>query len=167
MKKTGKFVTASLFAALIFIATMFFNIKLPNGYANLGDCFIITVACLLGAKYGACSAAIGSTLADITLGYVVYAPATFIVKALMAVMCSYVFNHTKGKLRVIAAGLTAEVIMVVGYFGYESLLYGVNGAVLSVFGNTLQGIINIAAALILTTLLNRYISPLTSTENKK
>ena len=167
MKKTGKFVTASLFASLIFIATLFFNIKLPNGYANLGDCFIIAAACLLGYKYGACSAAIGACLADIALGYVIYAPTTLVIKALMAAVCSLIFTHTKGKLRLITAALAAEFIMVVGYFAYESMLYGLGGASLSVIGNIIQGIVNVAAALVLTTFLQRYITPRFNSEDKK
>ena len=85
MSKTQKIVASSLFAAITFISTMFFTIKLPNGYANLGDCFIIIAACLMGAKYGAAASAIGASLADIMLGYQSYAPATFVIKALMAI----------------------------------------------------------------------------------
>ena len=63
MKKTNvqRLVTAALFAALICIATMVFAIPLPGGgFANLGDCFVITGGILLGSPLGVLAAAIGS-----------------------------------------------------------------------------------------------------------
>lgn len=41
---------------------------------------------LLGPIYGTIAAGLGPALADIFSGYVVYAPATFVIKALMALV---------------------------------------------------------------------------------
>lgn len=158
MKKSRLFVTASLFAALIFVATMFLNVKLPNGYANLGDAFIIAAAFLLGPKYGACAAAIGATLSDICLGYVIYAPATFVIKAVMAILVGSVAAKHKGRMAIFLASLISEIVMVAGYFIYESVLYGMGGAVLSVVGNAVQGLVNIICAYALTIVLRKYLS---------
>lgn len=163
MKKTRLFVTASLFAALIFVATMFLNVKLPNGYANLGDAFIIAAAFLIGPKYGACAAAIGATLSDICLGYVMYAPATFVVKAVMAIISGSVAAKHKGRPAILLASLLSEVIMIAGYFIYESFLYGVSGAALSVAGNSVQGLVNIFVAYALTVVLRKYLSSYVNT----
>ena len=158
LRKTRQIVGAALFAALIFISTMFISIKLPNGYANLGDCFIIAAAFLLGPKYAAFSAAIGTSLADVCAGYALYAPATFVIKAIMAVCCGLILRKNRKSLGVLISSLVAEIIMVTGYFLYETVLYGVSGAVLSVLGNTMQGLLNIFAAYVLVLILRRYVS---------
>lgn len=162
MDKTRKIVTSALFAALIFIATLFFTVKLPNGYANLGDCFIIIAACLMGAKYGAAASAIGAALADIMLGYQSYAPATFVIKALMAVIAALIYTSLGNRsklLAVFSASLLAEAFMALGYFAFECFLYGFGAALLSVFGNAMQGIVNIVAALLIMAVMtkNKYI----------
>ena len=162
MDKTRKIVTSALFAALIFIATLFFTVKLPNGYANLGDCFIIIAACLMGAKYGAAASAIGAALADIMLGYQSYAPATFVIKALMAVIAALIYTSLGNRsklLAVFSASLLAETFMALGYFAFECFLYGFGAALLSVFGNAMQGIVNIVAALLIMAVMtkNKYI----------
>ena len=81
-KKILSLVIAALFAALTCVATMIFTIPLPGkGYLNTGDCFVILSGCLLGPVYGGLAAGIGSALADLILGYALYAPGTFRNKA--------------------------------------------------------------------------------------
>ena len=66
--KVYKIALAAVMAALIYVATMFFTIPLPgNGYANLGDCFVIIAGFVLGPVYGACAAGIGSALLALAL----------------------------------------------------------------------------------------------------
>ena len=86
-------------------------------------------------------------IADIVSGYAMYAPVTFAVKALVS-LCSYLvwrlFKNIikKDKLdflnRLISA-IVGEIVMVFGYFLYESILYGFAGGALALLGNTLQG----------------------------
>jgi len=64
-------------------------IKIPSplkGYINLGDGIVLIASWILPLPYGLIAAGLGSALADLFSGYVVYAPATFIIKALMAVV---------------------------------------------------------------------------------
>lgn len=157
-----KLTVSAVFAALILVSTMFLSIKLPNGYANLGDGFVIVGALLLGKYYGACAAAIGSGLADLFEGYALYAPATIIIKALMALIAALIFEAFKDKDKIkikfsalILASLVAEIIMVFGYFLYETILYGAGTAALSVVGNAMQGLIGIVAAFILYNCLSK------------
>ena len=75
-----------MLAALCCVATMIIKIPSPlKGYLNLGDCVVLLSGWLLGPAYGFAAAGIGSALADIFSGYVIYAPATFIIKGLMAI----------------------------------------------------------------------------------
>lgn len=152
LKKMKVLVASALFAAIICVATFIVKIPSPatNGYFNLGDCFVILSGMLLGPLYGALAAGIGSALADILSGYMQYAPATFVIKAVMALAVCFVIRAFKGKFQPVSrlcAGLAAEAIMVLGYFGYEAVIlgYGVAAAG-SVFSNVMQGVVGIIAA---------------------
>lgn len=142
-----KTVFGGLMAALVCVATAVLVIQLPTGgYANLGDCFVIISACILGPVYGGLASGIGSALADLFLGYGVYAPFTFIIKFCMAVAVYFITKKAKNKsfmaqaTALVVAAIAAELIMVGGYFILESFMYGAGGAMANVFGNAIQGI---------------------------
>lgn len=80
-------VTAAVLAALTCVATMVVQIPMPltKGYVNLGDVMVLTSVWLIGSPWGVAAAGIGSAMADLLTGYAYYAPATLIIKALMAV----------------------------------------------------------------------------------
>ena len=85
--KTKQIVTAALFAALACVATMVIKIPSPmDGYLNLGDCVVLAAGWLLAPGYGFLAAGLGSGLADLFSGYAAYAPATFAIKGLMALI---------------------------------------------------------------------------------
>ena len=153
--KTKKLVVAALFAALTLVATM---IKLPvpmtNGYVNLGDCVVLLCGWLLGPAYGFIAAGLGSALTDLIYGYVVYIPATFIIKGLMALLAYYIFNHSGKKTfsRILSA-FAAEVIMVLGYFVFEGFMYGFAGSAINILGNAIQGVFGIIVSVFLIKIL--------------
>ena len=90
---TKKIVLCSLFTALTTVATIVIQIPLSiSGYINFGDVFVLLAAFLLGPIYGAVSAGVGAMLADILTGFAIYAPATLIIKALMAVVAFFLFK---------------------------------------------------------------------------
>ena len=91
--KTRKIVLAAMFAALCCVATMIIKIPSPlKGYLNLGDCIVLLSGFMLSPVYGFLAAGFGSALADIFSGYIVYAPATFIIKGVMALVAYYGFK---------------------------------------------------------------------------
>lgn len=152
--KTRKIVIASMLAALICVATMIIKIPSPlKGYINLGDGFVLLAGWLLSPFYGFLSAGIGSALADILSGYATYAPATFIIKGLMAVITYFGFkllhNKTGNLLSIIISGIVAEVIMILGYFIFEGFLYGFIPSIVNIPASAIQGI----AGLLIGTLL--------------
>ncbi len=138
-----KLVLSALFAALTAVVTYFpVPVPIAHGYVNLGDCFVILSGIILGPAYGFLAAGIGSAFADILVGFVCYAPATFIIKGLMAVAVYYIIGKKLGRFSVLKTGvavLSAELIMVAGYFAFELMLYG-GGAVASITGNCIQGV---------------------------
>ena len=142
--KTKKLVWAGLFTALTTVATIIpIPLRLsPNGYVNVGDALVIVSAFLLSPAWGALAAGLGAALADVLLSYFVYSPATLVIKALMALAAGFVLRRFKTKNTMVPAALgsiTAEIIMVLGYFAYDSLIYGVNGAIADLPGNCIQG----------------------------
>ena len=146
-----KLVLASLFAALALVATLFFAFPLPTGYANLGDCFAFLAGFCLGGPWGCAAAGVGIALADLLGGYGVYAPATFIIKAFIALCGAFAAKFAKeGKLRfiiIVALSLLGEAMMVLGYFFFESVFLGVGAAaVASVVGNLTQAAVGVVTS---------------------
>lgn len=142
---TQNMVMTSLLMALICIATMIIKIPSPlRGYLNLGDCVVLLAGWMLSPVYGFLAAGLGSALADIFSGYIMYVPATFLVKGLMALIASYGFRllHKKAGslLSRIVSGMTAEIWMLIGYFIFEGILYGFAPAVLNIPANAVQGV---------------------------
>ena len=152
--KTQSIVKAALLASLCCVATIIIKIPSPlKGYINLGDCVVLLSGWLLSPVYGFLAAGLGSALADIFSGYTVYAPATFIIKGLMAIIAHYGFTLL-GKslprtLSRIISGTFAEIFMILGYFLFEGFLYGFAPSLLNIPPNAVQGI----AGIILGTLL--------------
>lgn len=172
MKNTKKMVTCALMAALTCIATMIIKVPTPTlGYIHLGDGLVLLCGIVLGPVGGALSAGIGSMFADIFSGYISWAPATLLIKALTAFVAGFLFHRLqhifKGNgaryFSVIAGGLIGETIMVLGYFIYEAGIAafangGLNsaaiaaGIVSSAAGvpfNILQGLTGIVISIVL------------------
>lgn len=152
-------VVAALLAALTCVATMVIQVPSPmGGYVNCGDAIVLLSAFLLGPVWGAAAAGIGSALADVFSGYIAYAPATFIIKAAMALAAALLMRHVKltAVLRAVLSGIAAEAIMVLGYLCYEALILGYGaGAVAGVVGNCIQGVFGIVAGTLLFMLISR------------
>lgn len=158
--KLRKIVTAAVFAALTCAATMLIQIPtLTKGYVNLGDCIVLIAGWICGAKWGFAAAGIGSALADIISGYAVYAPGTFAVKGLMAVIAAavmYAFRHRE-LVGHIASAVTAELFMAAGYFLYEWLF--ITGtfetSVIGIPENLIQGAVGVLSSVAVITALER------------
>ena len=161
-KKLLHLLFASLFAALVFVATMIIKIPTPTGgYVNVGDGMVMICGWVLGPVWGALAAGVGSMLADL-VGYPIYAGATFVIKALMALaacgiaaILKPVFKNFKFMAYFIA-GIVAEIIMVAGYFVFEATVMSYGwGAVVSVLPNVMQGVVGIVVGIVLMTVFDK------------
>ncbi|MCR5060068.1 MAG: ECF transporter S component [Saccharofermentans sp.] len=148
MKNTKQIAAAGVISALVFVATYFIRIPIPNGYLNLGDAVILISTLMLG-PFAAIPAAIGAGLADLISGYSVYVIPTVIIKALMGLTAGRILSHERSVARRITGFLLAEMIMVAGYFAFEALpfMYGPEAAWVDVPLNAIQGAAAIAVAL--------------------
>ncbi|MBQ9805200.1 MAG: ECF transporter S component [Clostridia bacterium] len=157
---TQKIVFSSLFAALICVATMLIKIPSPlKGYINLGDGVVLLSAWILPLPYGVIAAGLGSALADIFSGYAVYAPATFVIKGLMAIVaysCHKLFaKKIKSTVSRIFSGIFAEIVMILGYFLFEGVLYGFAPSLVNIPANAVQAAAGIVIGVILITVFEK------------
>ena len=95
----------------------------------------------------------GSALADLFSGYVVYAPATFLIKGLMALAAYYIYKALNKKVNNsvsrIISGVLAEIIMVLGYYIFEGFMYGFSASLVNVAANAVQGIVGLVLGFVL------------------
>ena len=157
---TVQLALAAMCAALTVVATMIVRVPIvaTGGYINLGDSVVLLTAWFLGGWYGAAAAGLGSALADLFAGYALYAPGTFVIKFLMALLAWRMLRaRSRQKLPwYFLSAVLSELLMVLGYFLYESTLLGFSwGASASIPGNGIQGGACIILALLVAGLLNK------------
>ena len=128
------------------------------GNLEAADCVVLLGAFLLGPVYGAAAGGIGSALADILSGYAVFAPGTFVIKALIAVIAAAILKAlgSKTKAAPIVASIAGEAWMVLGYFLYESIFLGYGlAAAGSIGGNAIQAVAGVILASALYAVLSK------------
>ena len=153
-KRTKNMVIAALMAALACVATMLIKIPSPlKGYLNLGDCIVLVTGWILSPANGFLATGLGSAMADLFSGYMTYVPATFLIKGIMALAAGFVFrilskkgDHFKSR---IISGVVAEVLMVIGYYVFESFLYGGISSLVNIPANAVQGVAGLVIGIVL------------------
>lgn len=178
MQDVKKLSVAALMAAFTCIATMIIKIPTPTmGYIHPGDSLVLLCGVVLGPVIGGLAAGIGSMLSDLISGYVVWVPATFVIKALTAMVAGLLYHKISPLLHVkyaqnaalILGGLIGEAIMVFGYFLFEAgletfanggisagaIAAGAAYAATGIFANCIQGIAGIVIASVLLPILKK------------
>lgn len=157
-KHIQKLVFSAMLAALVFTATW---IAIPNGLGgniNLGDSILLVGAWTLGGAWSMVAAAVGAMLTDLLSGYVIYAPATFVIKALMcgaAILVARLARKLPPFLRFSLSALAAECVMVAGYFVYEIFIFSLPVAALGIPFNMIQALASLIVANLLRLLLSK------------
>ena len=149
--KTKEMVITGMGIALVFVATLFINLRLPigqGGLIHLGNVPLFLFAIIYGKKIGAMAGAFGMGLFDLMGGWTPWAPATFIIVGLMGYTVGLIAEKKDDKAGYILGMVLDCVIQVAGYYVAEALIYG-NWVqpVLSSPGNLLQ--IGVAAVIVL------------------
>ena len=154
-KNTHRLALAGQLCGATLLLTLL-SIPLPSGYGyvNLGDAGVFLCACLLPGGLGALAAGVGAALADLILGWAVYAPVTLLVKGLTALLAGLALRRAK------KAGLPLSLLccllVPLGYFLYETILLTAPVAAVNVLPNALQAAIGAA----LGTLVGRHLQAL-------
>jgi len=121
---TLKISITTIFTALVCAATIVFSIYVPatKGYFNIGETMVYTTALLFGPYIGAFAGGVGSMLADIFLGYWIYAPATLIIKACEGAIVGFLSRKgfkpsSKMLWRSFTFSIGIIVAFIIGYIG--------------------------------------------------
>ena len=158
--RTQEMALSAMLTALVCIATMLIKIPSPlKGYINLGDCVVLLAGWVLSPGYGFLAAGLGSAMADIFSGYLIYAPATFLIKGMMAFVVYYghkmLFKKGGDFLGRIVPGFFAELLMILGYFVFEGFMYGFVASLVNIPANAVQGVAGIILGVILAKIFDK------------
>ena len=154
---TKSMVRYAILMALTTVMTMVVHIPTfgTNGYLNLGDMVVFLAALILGKKGGFIVGGLGSALADLLLGYSIYAPITLIVKGLEGYIAGSLLETKWGKKSPLIATIIGGIWMAGGYYFAETFMYGAKASLASVPGNLLQGLVGAVTAVILFSALKK------------
>ena len=138
-KKIVLLTVTALFTALVTVATMVIQIPVGKGYLHFGDSVIYLAACILPAPCALFAASVGAALADLFTGYAIYAPATFIIKALnvlpFILMRIYLKRKSKDdkilNWQICLMLIPATLATLIGYYIADSIIAGAEVALVS------------------------------------
>jgi uncharacterized membrane protein len=160
-QKTREMVQIALLTAITYLAVSFLHIPYGSGgVVHLGDSIIFATAILFGTRQAVISGAIGMTMFDAFSQYAYYAPYTFVIKAIMALLIGLIANGGNSKGNNWAKNIIGIVLAgawgVAGYFGAEVIMYGnYFAAAPNVLGNVIQVTAGGVIAVVLVTALKR------------
>ncbi|MEM4657015.1 MAG: ECF transporter S component [Candidatus Methanosuratincola sp.] len=118
----------AFYTSLVTVATVAFTIYVPatRGYFNVGESAVFLAALLGGVRIGAFAGGVGSMLADLILGYYLFAPATLVIKGLEGLLLGVLVSR-RPKLRerewrllsVVASVIVFSLVLTVGTLFYS------------------------------------------------
>lgn len=155
-QKTLDLMITSMLIALVFVSTVFLNIRLPiaanGGLVHLGTAMLFIASILFGPKKGALAGAIGMGLFDMIGGWLLWTPITVVARSLQGYIVGKIawFNGHKGgsmTLNIIGTIVSIPFMVAVYYIG-ESFIYG-NWItpLLSIPGDLVQNVFGIVIAI--------------------
>jgi len=105
-----------VFTAFVAAATMVVSayVAATGGYFNVGEIMVYTSAILMGPFVGSFAGGVGSMLADVSLGYTVFAPGTLVIKGIEGFIVGYLAQYRfkpAPKNRLIALSIFAGLIL--------------------------------------------------------
>ncbi|MBQ2685763.1 MAG: ECF transporter S component [Erysipelotrichaceae bacterium] len=138
----------ALFAVIFILAILYRSVS--GGFINLSDAMIMILMTHSEAPYGAITAGLATSLADIVTGHGYYAPYTFIIKGIMAYLTALGYDkHWKNEVVCIILG----ILNVVGCSLCDYMLFGTVETLLrSLRIYSVQSLISVVIAI----MANRY-----------
>ena len=157
----------AMMVCIIMVSIALFRIPIPftQGYVNLSDAMVFMAVIILGWKYGAVAAGLGSMLGDLMSGFAMWAPWSLGIKAVMAVIFGLIIQSVAARKAVsgrafvsveVVGMIIAGLFMTGAYFIAEGIMYG-NWpvAMLGIPWNIAQFAVGAALAVALNTALAR------------
>lgn len=131
--------------ALAAVGTMVFAFPIPatSGYFNFGDVMVQTAALVFGPVVGALAGGLGSGLADLLGGWYTYVIPTTIIKGAEGYITGKLAGDKEGRTlkKTIIAWAAGSSLIPIGYFIFQSFLYGVPAAAVEIPFNVFQAVI--------------------------
>ena len=125
---TSRQLTAmAIMGALTTVVTMFaFPFAPTGGFFNLWDAIVMTTALVFGPIVGCVAGGVGSSLADILLGYGEFAPFTLIIKGIEGFLIGKIAGGIEkpSLIRLCLAWFAGGVTIVGGYWIAEAFILG-------------------------------------------
>ena len=132
-------VMTAMMICIIMVSIILFRIPVPftQGYVNLSDAMVFLAVIILGYRYGAVAAGLGSLLGDLMAGFPMWAPWSLVIKATMAIVFGLIVRSAAAgpglpKKKISYRGfVSAEIIgmivaglmMTAGYWVAEGIMY--------------------------------------------
>ncbi len=127
--------TTAMMICIIMVSIALFRIPIPftQGYVNLSDAMVFMGVIILGWKYGAVAAGMGSMLGDLLSGFPMWAPWSLAIKAGMAIIFGLIIRSACAEKAVSSRRfMTVEILgmilagcfMCAGYYFAEGIMYG-------------------------------------------
>jgi len=129
--RTFSLILTSMLIALVFVATLLLNIKLPitanGGLVHLGTAMLFIVSILFGPKKGAIAGAFGMGLFDLFAGWTLWAPFTFLTRGLQGYIVGKIAwsggrNGNSFGFNLLGTIISAP-FMIAGYYVCEAILF--------------------------------------------
>jgi uncharacterized membrane protein len=131
----------TIMAAVVCTLTFVVQVPIPatGGYFHLGDIAANFAALAFGPQLGFLIAGGGMAIADLLAGYATFAPGTFVIHGLQAVVVGYI-GHNRKPWLMLAGAIAGSIVVVAGYFVYEWLILriGMLAAVQEIPANSVQ-----------------------------
>lgn len=162
--RTLDMILSGMGIALVFVATLLLNIKLPitanGGLVHLGTGMLFTFAILFGPKKGAIAGAFGMGLFDLVSGWTLWAPISLVARGLQGYVVGRIAwtryrNGSSTTINVLAMSVSVPIMLAVYYVGESILFKSWLVPFASIPGNLVQNIVGIAVALPVCVLLKK------------
>lgn len=140
-KEIKKIVLCGFGIAVVFVLTAFVAIPIGQfGYVNLGDTGVMLFASILNPAMAFLVGGVGSAAADMFLGFSQYAVFTFIIKGIEGLLVALLARKIQGAM--LSFGyMLGFIMMVLGYYLADTIIFGYIAALGGVGFNFMQGII--------------------------
>ena len=154
--RTFDLILTAMSIALVFVATLLLNIKLPitanGGLVHLGTAMLFIISIVFGPKKGMIAGAIGMGLFDLVSGWTLWVPISFLARGLQGYIVGRIAwsngrNGNSVRFNILAAIISVPFMLAIYYVG-EAIIFGsfiVPAA--SIPGNLVQNAVGLIVAI--------------------
>lgn len=154
--RTDKLTYIALLTAMATLLVAF--PRVPNGLGGIihtSDSIIYITAIFFGPFAGAFVGGVGHSLANILFGPEVFAPWTFVIKAIMGLVVGLIARRCIKGVRLWIALTSSTIILVVAYFFANSVIFNLEVGIAAIPALIIQGVAGVVVTLVLLPIVNK------------